>query len=212
MEIEDILFISSLKASGGGVAGLIGEWLFSGNANDTSGFGNNGTVTGATLVNDRFGNQNSAYSFDGNDYITINKTYFKSVDKFTLEYWAYKSNAGATLFGQADAYPYSGTWTGWMPDNNIYFTVRSSLSNHVYVSCNLVNQWVKLKFVYDGSQTNNINRCKIYVNDVLQNAVVIGTISQTTNNGNGIFTIGKLGDDYANGIIDDVRIYNIALT
>ncbi|MFN5209123.1 MAG: hypothetical protein ACK5D8_06480, partial [Bacteroidota bacterium] len=47
--------------------GLVGWWPFNGNANDESGNGNNGTVNGAVLATDRFGNANSAYSFDGID-------------------------------------------------------------------------------------------------------------------------------------------------
>jgi hypothetical protein len=45
--------------------GLVAWWPFNGNANDESGNGNNGTVSGATLTTDRFGNPNKAYSFDG---------------------------------------------------------------------------------------------------------------------------------------------------
>ena len=45
--------------------GLVGWWPFNGNANDESGNGNNGTVTGATLTTDRFGVANKAYSFNG---------------------------------------------------------------------------------------------------------------------------------------------------
>ena len=45
--------------------GLVGYWPFNGNANDASGNGNNGTVNGATLTADRFGNPNSAYQFNG---------------------------------------------------------------------------------------------------------------------------------------------------
>ena len=52
--------------------GLVAYYPFSGNANDSSGNGNNGTVYGATLTTDRFGNANSAYSFDGvSNYINI---------------------------------------------------------------------------------------------------------------------------------------------
>jgi len=47
--------------------GLVGWWPFNGNASDESGNGNNGTVNGATLNNDRFGNANQAYGFDGVD-------------------------------------------------------------------------------------------------------------------------------------------------
>ena len=45
--------------------GLIAWWPFTGNANDLSGNGNNGTVNNATLTTDRYGNSNCAYSFNG---------------------------------------------------------------------------------------------------------------------------------------------------
>ena len=44
---------------------LISEYLFNGNANDLSGNNLHGTVNGAQLTTDRFGNPNSAYLFDG---------------------------------------------------------------------------------------------------------------------------------------------------
>jgi hypothetical protein len=55
--------------------GLVGWWPFNGNANDESGNGNHGTVNGATLMSDRFGQSNSAYNFDGiTNYISSNTT------------------------------------------------------------------------------------------------------------------------------------------
>ncbi|MEI6260974.1 MAG: hypothetical protein WCR46_13855 [Deltaproteobacteria bacterium] len=45
--------------------GLVACYPFNGNANDESGNGHHGTVIGgAVLTTDRFGNANSAYSFD----------------------------------------------------------------------------------------------------------------------------------------------------
>ena len=44
--------------------GLIAYYPLAGNANDVSGNGNNGTVFGATLTTNRFGDLNSAYSFE----------------------------------------------------------------------------------------------------------------------------------------------------
>ena len=56
--------------------GLVGWWGFNGNASDESGNGNNGTVNGATLTTDRFGNASSAYDFDGvNDLISLSSNY-----------------------------------------------------------------------------------------------------------------------------------------
>ena len=53
--------------------GLMGWYPFNGNANDLSGNGNNGTVNGASLSNDRYSNSNSAYGFINNgDRITLN--------------------------------------------------------------------------------------------------------------------------------------------
>jgi hypothetical protein len=67
--------------------GLVGWWPFNGNANDESGNGNNGTVNGATLTTDRFGNVNCAYNFNSNpDVITCNSTSFQN-QEFTISGW-----------------------------------------------------------------------------------------------------------------------------
>ena len=51
---------------------LIAYYPFHGNVNDGSGNGHHGTAYGPTLTQDRFGNVDSAYSFDGvDDYIAI---------------------------------------------------------------------------------------------------------------------------------------------
>ena len=51
-------------------SGLVAYYPFNGNANDESGNGNNGTIHGAVLTSDRFGNEKFSFSFDGvNDYI-----------------------------------------------------------------------------------------------------------------------------------------------
>jgi hypothetical protein len=67
--------------------GLVGWWPFTGNANDISGNGNNGTVNGATLTSDRFGNANQAYSFvsSNNNRIDISGISFES--EFTISIW-----------------------------------------------------------------------------------------------------------------------------
>ena len=44
--------------------GLVGWWPFDGNANDQTINANNGTISGAILTVDRFGNSNAAYSFN----------------------------------------------------------------------------------------------------------------------------------------------------
>lgn len=51
--------------------GLVGWWPFTGNAVDSSGNGHDGTLYGATLISDRFGSPNCAYSYNGSSYISV---------------------------------------------------------------------------------------------------------------------------------------------
>jgi len=72
--------------------GLIAYYPFNGNANDESKNNNNCTVYGATLTQNRFGNENLAYDFDGKDdfieVIAVSDE-FKSIADFTLSLWIY---------------------------------------------------------------------------------------------------------------------------
>jgi len=51
--------------TGGPFTGLVGYYPFFGDADDHSGHGHDGVVYGATLTEDRFGNPDAAYHFDG---------------------------------------------------------------------------------------------------------------------------------------------------
>ena len=74
--------------------GLVGYWPFNGNANDESGNGNNGTVSGATLTNDRNGIANKAYSFNGiSDYITISSNALINITgSYSVSFWILTSD------------------------------------------------------------------------------------------------------------------------
>jgi len=76
-------------------SGLVGWWPFTGNAIDSSGNGNNGTVNGAVLAADRFGNINRAYNFDGtSSFISVsnNQTInFQSGNQFTFSFFIDKT-------------------------------------------------------------------------------------------------------------------------
>jgi hypothetical protein len=69
-----LFLISGTSAFAALSDGLLASYPFNGNANDESGNGNDGTVSGATLTTDRFGNADSAYSFNSanEDHIVVN--------------------------------------------------------------------------------------------------------------------------------------------
>jgi len=52
--------------------GLMGYYPLNGSANDSSNYGNHGTINSATATTDRFGNASGALYFDGvDDYVQI---------------------------------------------------------------------------------------------------------------------------------------------
>ncbi len=68
--------------------GLVAYYPFNGNADDESGNGHDGSEYGVSPTEDRFGNMNSAYSFDGvDDYIHIPITKNEH-EEFTMNIWA----------------------------------------------------------------------------------------------------------------------------
>jgi len=77
--------------------GLIGFWSFTENANDNSGNNQNGTVVGAELTQDRFGNENSAYYFTSTNCETrIDVDLLNPVesDGLTVSYWVRRTGDG----------------------------------------------------------------------------------------------------------------------
>jgi hypothetical protein len=61
-------------------------FLFDGTADDAAGY-RHGTVSGAKLTSDRFGTPNQAYSFDGDDLITVETPFTGADDDFTISIW-----------------------------------------------------------------------------------------------------------------------------
>ena len=66
---------------------LVAEYLFIGNANDSSGNGNDGTVNGATLTTDNLGKNDRSYEFTGSDKITITTGVNPRSENFTYNIW-----------------------------------------------------------------------------------------------------------------------------
>jgi hypothetical protein len=176
---------------------------------DLSGNNNNGTIFGATRVQEGF---NRALLFDGvDDYIQANTV---NVPYLTISVWvnwfmffpdsgghAIISNSNNAQDGymlyQAVSSPYNRIRTFVYTSSIVTLDSNSLLDN---------NKWYHVVLTYDGSFIN------LYINGVLDNQKAqSGTIKATTNP----FIIGSTytGAGYKfKGIIDEVLIYNRALS
>ncbi len=80
--------LNNLNAAEIPTEGLVAYYPFNGNANDESSFDNHGTVNGATLTSDRFGNVDRAYSFDGDGDSILSDYIIEPQSTTTFSFWA----------------------------------------------------------------------------------------------------------------------------
>lgn len=183
--------------------GLVGYWPFCGNANDASGNGNNGTVNGATLTTDRFGNTNSAYSFDGNDWIAATRVH-QAV--FTASVWVQSTNGNCNK-PILDANNKSWELYSDCANGQLNFVVWNG-GTYTYHPTNVVfgtNTWFHVVAVYSSSQV------KVYVNGSLittQVTTAVPAISGVLNMGASLSGTSQ----YFTGKLDDVGLWSRALT
>jgi hypothetical protein len=208
--------------------GLVAHYPFNGNANDESGNGNHGVVYGATLTEDRFGNLSSAYYFNGSSYINIGHLpQLVGAQGITVSAWIKKTtpnrvegivgkwNTSGDSFGNVFLL-YNGEQT---VVNKGRFCLNWSDYNFSYGiegTENLVlNDWVLITGVW--SSTNGF--MGLYKNGALENYnIITNSIGETVNNDLTYpAVIGHWGRNWGGsyyflGDIDDVRIYNRALS
>jgi hypothetical protein len=205
--------------------GLVGWWPFNGNANDESGNGNNGTVNGATLTTDRNGNVNSAYYFDGvNDFIQIsNNPSLEPSNSITIAAWVFietnpSDNFPAIISKEAGIYPGYVSYAlicgnagyNQLGDPGMLVTTNTVGYHWTGVTgASLLNQWVFVTGVYNGSYMNIYHNgnlaTSIPVSGTIQYQNYLLTIARSMANSTSVFS-------YFNGKIDDIAIFNRALT
>jgi hypothetical protein len=205
--------------SGSLTQGLVGYWPFCGNANDDSGNGNNGTVNGATLTTDRFGNANSAYSFNGtSDFININDNSSFYNQSFSISTWVYGTDFNGFKQILSKNYGTSVNESINLVVNNLpIWNVSAQVGGEAYYgtllqSPNVIseNNWHLICYVYRGvGQTQ-----ELYLDGVIVSSNTALTATQYDNKP---LTIGaQLENNVINfffkGKIDDVGIWNRALT
>ena len=212
------IFLGGAGSSTGEVnlqKGLVGWWKFNGNAKDSTPYGNNGTVTGATLTTDRKGQANKAYSFNGSSYIDAgNGTNLTITSAFSVEAWVKKSDLlQETIISKSNGSSDTNYVLDLRNSNNVAFFVydTSGGAHGVIPSTNAVSvdTWTHLVGTYDGTIF------KVYINGVQDPTTTTWSGSIKTNNISTVFggrgTPPSIGS-YWNGPIDDVRIYKRALS
>ena len=183
--------------------GLVGWWGFNGNAQDGSGNGNHGTVNGATLTTDRFGNQNGAYYFDGvNDYIQL--PFGLQNQPISVSVWFKTNIIGSQSIVDNDIAHLWGNniILDYQANNRICLLFHDGhvVSNYAYST----NQNYHVIAIWENTS------CKLYVNGVLIDNFLH---SQGVNEG-GLyrFGVGSSNAFWFNGTLDDIGIWNRALT
>ena len=194
--------------------GLVGYWNFDEGkgdiVKDLSGNGNDGTIHGAVATAGKIG---QALSFDGvNDYVTVgNIASLNFAGDFTIEAWIYPKGLGGyqTIAGKQNIAGSSKKEYGFYTSvNSLYFVANDGSGDDGKVEANITISNNKMYHIV-GVRDNNV--IKMFVNGVQQDDTAL--------------TSGSVGDDYPfrigtratltlffNGIIDEVKVYNRALS
>ncbi len=191
--------------------GMAGHYPFNGNANDESGNMLNGMVQGVTLTDDRFGNSNAAYDFDGNP------GYISMPDEFdhlprTISLWF---NASAVNYGST----YGSIYQSDNPSliyGNSGIVVRDAGSDSkkellLVISGVPYSTEINIDTWYHVIMAVNSNReVLFYLDGSLVDKELFRNFAVSVDGSeNAIIGAGRQAlNSYFNGAIDDIRIYD----
>jgi len=203
--------------------GLVGHWKFDENsgtsAYDSSGNGNLGTLTnGPTRTASASCKVGDCLNFDGaGDYINFaSYNSLNNLDKFTLSAWMLMDARKyiPTIINKGPETAAQHIWWGVRSNNQIWLELGDSAGYATYsssaISWNL-GQWYHLAVTFD----NTAKEVRHYRDGQLVN--IVSTVGKDLNSGTYTMKIGWYwGSSPTNydfdGSIDDVRIYNRALS
>ncbi|MFM6924667.1 MAG: LamG domain-containing protein [Ferruginibacter sp.] len=210
--------------------GLQAYYPFNGNANDESGNNNNPIFNNATITSDRFGNANSAYHFNGvYQYMRIaNKPSINFKNEITLSVWVRPTGFyhgichASQLISKGGGNYNDGNYAlryddalfteGRGCDGGKCDTLHQNFRGTGTVLKPYGGEFIKKNKWYNVLYTNDGKTAKLYVNCELKYTVAF---PETFTNNEDLF-FGKSDDDlfpfWLNGDLDDIRIYNRALT
>jgi hypothetical protein len=205
------LFIFSCAGTGDGPDvqrdKLILEYLFDGNANDTGGNGNDGTVNGATLVSDRFGRSNHAYRFvseESDEIVCADAPELNPTDALTVTLWMRPTvfDVNGRMISKRSG---DGGWEIDIYYDQIRFFRQASVLNFYSTDTLTVDEWIFVGMTFEDLEQH------MYVN-----GEEIGSTSQVMYGVSNLdLVIGRTAgstSNYFSGDIDDVRLYNAILS
>ena len=191
-------------------------YQFAGNADDTTG-ANHGDVNGATLTADRFGIDNEAYSFDGNDVITVATPFSDGSSDFSMAIWVSPSivNDGSWhgLCGYHAGSRSPSLWVnyngGGQGDGLAYDTRTTqggdgSRFHGVVTSWFVADTYVHTIWTAEAGGSNTFYKNGEVPGDGVSDAAAHVDLHDT-------YYIGKV-DNLFSGTIDDVAFYGMALS
>ncbi|MBU0546601.1 MAG: LamG-like jellyroll fold domain-containing protein [Patescibacteria group bacterium] len=190
----------------------VGIWDFDNcTAQDASGYGNNGTISGATCSSEtpysaigQASNQKSL-SFDGvDDYVDFGDiNSLDGLSEITIIAWIYpKEGDDGILIDDSFLMRYSG-WASFILFNN------SGVNSGYLGQDASMNKWHMFAGTYNSKISGN--NMKLYVDGILSSET---SFSGILSSGNASFqlSIPAGSADRFNGLIDDVHIYTQALS
>ncbi len=202
-------------------SGLIAFYPFNGDAIDESDNSNDGIVVGPQLTEDRNGNLNSAYDFDGiNDYIELGNSDVFSLGayaNFTVSFWikpnGIVSDKRRDIFSRYLSSMDSRFYAfSVRPDNNISFSIYNEGATNIVETLMkpIQTNWQNITWVYldgeitlyiDGVNSGNLSSTVPISQKITAADAVIGAAHLSS----------ELYDSNYPGIIDDIRIFDRAL-
>jgi len=200
--------------------GLVAYYPFNGNANDVSGNGHNGTVSGSGIqfVVDRFGNPAHAMSFAGSGgFVTLpgldDIVPTTTNGGMTVSFWMRTNSSGTVISKYLNLRPDSNFYVQY-DKANLYMNVTGKGVNSFLPSYVFHTDWEQI-VVQLFSGTGNV---KIWMNGQLlgSNTLTFNSVVVSTP-----MVLGKVFtpdinypryEDGLSGTIDDIRIYNRALS
>lgn len=191
--------------------GLLGYYPFNGNSNDVSANAANLTNNSAVLTADRFGTANSAYSFNGVNQYLINSTpnfTFNPASSFTVSFWYNRNvtSVNGVLIMNATNAAGNFIWIFQAGATNSQFGTNKQQSAWIWAPTpSTTSVWTHIVCVY------NAGAMTLYKNNV-QVATATYTHTNVTSANMPLYVGRGVGGDYYNGKMDDIGIWNRALT